>query len=73
VVANQNSLNQTIEGELVERTFFVRMPEEQTAQSYPLVFFFHGAGGSGEGLLQDNPAIGALIDAGEFIGIFPDG
>lgn len=72
-VPGQNMVSQIIDGQLIERTFLIRSPEDQSKDSYPVVFFFHGAGGNGEGLLNDNPDIGALIDAGEFIGIFPDG
>ena len=72
-VPGQNIVSQTIRGQLVDRTFLIRAPEEQTNNSYPVVFFFHGAGGSGEAVLSNNPDISALIDAGEFIGIFPDG
>lgn len=72
-VPGQNIVSQTIRGQLVDRTFLIRAPEEQTNNSYPVVFFFHGAGGSGEAVLSNNPDISDLIDAGQFIGIFPDG
>ena len=72
-VSGENVVSQSIDGQLVDRTFLIRTPAEQSANSYPVVFFFHGAGSYGEELLNANPDIGALIDAGEFIGIFPDG
>ena len=38
-----------------------------------MVFFFHGAGGNRTDWLEQNPSIANLIDAGEFIGVFPQG
>ncbi|MGB1807800.1 MAG: GDSL-type esterase/lipase family protein [Porticoccaceae bacterium] len=72
-VSGQNLVSQSIDGQLIDRTFQIRAPADQTEESYPVVFFFHGAGGYGEGLLNAHPEIGDLIDSGEFIGIFPDG
>lgn len=73
VVSGRNTISQSIDGQLVERTFLIRTPADQAGDAYPVVFFFHGEGDHGEGFLNANPDIGALIDAGEFIGIFPDG
>ena len=72
-VSGQNLVSQSIDGQLIDRTFQIRAPADQTEDSYPVVFFFHGAGGYGEELLNAHPEIGDLIDSGEFIGIFPDG
>ena len=72
-VSGQNLVSQSIDGQLIDRTFQIRAPADQTEDSYPVVFFFYGAGGYGEGLLNAHPEIGDLIDSGEFIGIFPDG
>ena len=51
----------------------MRYPEDATKNSYPVIFFFHGAGGNGEGLLNGSSSISTLIDEEKFIGIFPDG
>lgn len=72
-VSGQNLVSQSIDGQVIDRTFQIRAPADQTEDSYPVVFFFHGAGGYGEELLNAHPEIGDLIDSGEFIGIFPDG
>ena len=72
-VSGQNLVSQSIDWQLIDRTFQIRAPADQTEDSYPVVFFFYGAGGYGEGLLNAHPEIGDLIDSGEFIGIFPDG
>ena len=67
------TITQSIDGELVSRTYQLRYPENPTEDSYPVVFFFHGAGGNRTDWLQQNPSIANLIDTGEFIGIFPQG
>lgn len=72
-VSGLNTVSQTIDGQPVERSYLIRTPENSAEDSYPVVFFFHGAGGNGEAFLNDNPSIGNLVDAGEFIGVFPDG
>ncbi len=71
--SENNSLSQTIDGQLVERSYSIRYPEDMQADSYPVVMFFHGAGGTGEDWLATDSEVLSLIDAGEFIGIFPDG
>ena len=73
LVSGSNKVSQTIDGQLVNRTFLIRLPDNLAEDSYPVVFFFHGADSYGEALLNDSPEIAALIDAGEFIGVFPDG
>ncbi len=67
------TITQSINGELVSRTYQLRYPENPSENSYPVVFFFHGAGGSRTDWLEQNPSIANLIDAGEFIGVFPQG
>ncbi|UVW36295.1 GDSL-type esterase/lipase family protein [SAR92 clade bacterium H455] len=69
----EKTITQTIDGALVERTYRLRYPENLTENQYPVVFFFHGAGGDGKDWLDNNPILADLIDAGEFIGVFPDG
>jgi acyl-CoA thioesterase-1 len=71
-LSEQRSITQTINGQLVDRTYLVSYPEGVSEDEYPVVFFFHGSGGTGEGWL-DNSDVSRLIDEGKFIGIFPDG
>lgn len=68
-----NTLSQVIDGEVVERTYSIRYPAVTSQDSYPVVFFFHGAGSDGASWLDANAQVAELIEAGEFIGIFPDG
>ena len=69
----QKAISQTIDGQLVERTFLIRYPDSPIKDNYPVIFFVHGAGSSGQAWLNANPDVLDLINAGEFIGIFPDG
>jgi len=69
----EKTITQTIDGSLVERTYRLRYPENLTEEQYPSLFFFHGAGGDGKDWIDNNPSLEALIDTGEFIGVFPDG
>ena len=69
----QETITQTIDGELVSRSYHLRYPANPTESSYPVLFFFHGAGGNRTDWLEQNPSIAELIDAGEFIGVFPQG
>jgi poly(3-hydroxybutyrate) depolymerase len=67
------TINQTIDGNSVPRLVYVRTPQNlNSSLSYPIVFFFHGAGGSGQIFLQNNN-LTELINSEEFIGIFPNG
>ena len=67
------TIAQSIDGQIINRPYLVRYPEDATKNSYPVIFFFHGAGGNGEGLLNGSYSISTLIDEEKFIGIFPDG
>ena len=70
---NEMTINQTIDGNSVPRLVYVKTPQNlNSSLSYPIVFFFHGAGGSGQIFLQNNN-ITELINSEEFIGIFPNG
>jgi poly(3-hydroxybutyrate) depolymerase len=70
---NEMTIHQTIDGNSVPRLVYVKTPQNlNSSSSYPIVFFFHGAGGSGENFLYNNN-IGELINSEEFIGIFPNG
>ena len=72
-VIQRKIIQQSISGALQDREFFIRYPLNPSDSSYPLVFFFHGAGGNGEGELNRHQAVIDLIDQGNFIGIFPSG
>ena len=65
------TVNQVIAGQTVQREYWVRYPQTRSQSSYPIVFFFHGAGGQGLNML--NPPLETLIDRDEFIGVFPSG
>ena len=76
-----NSLNsfedfkiiQLVDGALTERQFTVVWPDAQNdSLKLPLVFGFHGAGGSAEQFIY-NPTLDSLISNGDFIGIYPNG
>ena len=69
----EKTVTQAIDGTLVDRTYRLRYPQSVSEEKYPILFFFHGAGGDGKDWLANNPSLESLIDAGEFIGIFPDG
>ena len=70
---NQVTINQTIDGNSVPRLVYVKTPQNlNSSLSYPIVFFFHGAGGSGQDFLCNNNII-ELINSEEFIGVFPNG
>ena len=72
-ISEVKTIAQSIDGQAINRPYLVRYPEDATKNSYPVVFFFHGAGGNGEGLLNGSSSISTLIDEEKFIGIFPDG
>jgi polyhydroxybutyrate depolymerase len=70
---NEMTIYQTIDGNSVPRVVYIKTPQNlDSSLSYPIVFFFHGAGGSGQNFLQNNN-ITELINSEEFIGIFPNG
>ena len=72
-IIERKIIQQSINGTIQDREFFIRYPENPIEISYPLVFIFHGAGGNGGDELNRHQAILGLIDAGEFVGIFPSG
>jgi len=70
---NELTINQTIDGNSVPRLVYVKTPQNfDSSLYYPIVFFFHGAGGSGQEFLYNND-ITELINSEKFIGIFPNG
>ena len=68
-VSETKTITQTIDGQQVDRTYLIRYPSEVNKASYPVVFFFHGAGGNGQGWLSNRPEVENLIDHENFIGI----
>lgn len=72
-IIEKKTITQSIDGQLVDRPYLIRYPESPSEDNYPVVFFFHGAGGTGEDWLSNNVDVSILIDDGKFIGIFPDG
>ncbi len=67
------TVNQVIDGSNQVRAVSVRAPQNLDSNKvYPLVFAFHGNGGTGQGFLN-NSSLTTLIDAGNFIGVYPDG
>ena len=70
---NEMRINQTIDGNSVPRLVYIKTPQNlNSSLSYPIVFFFHGAGGSGQDFLYNNNII-ELINSEEFIAVFPNG
>tara|TARA_Y100000992_G_scaffold252316_1_gene184665 strand:- start:8 stop:1114 length:1107 start_codon:yes stop_codon:yes gene_type:complete len=72
-IIQKKIIQQSINGSVEDREFFIRYPQNPLDSSYPLVFIFHGAGGNGESELNRHQAILDLIDDGNFIGVFPSG
>ena len=42
----------SIDGQIINRPYLVRYPEDATKNSYPVIFFFHGAGGNWRGFVE---------------------
>ena len=72
-ISESRTINQTIDGQIFERRYLIQYPENPTDETYPVVIFFHGAGGDGQSYLNRHPQVLTLIDEGSFIGVFPDG
>lgn len=69
---SSQTLTQVIDGQSVIREYAIRYPQVPDQSSYPVVFFFHGAGAS-SGLNLLNTQLENLIDTDGFIGVFPTG
>ena len=68
---NELNVEQEVEGEMVERSFLVHVPRTYDGtDSTPLLFAFHGAGGTGSLFIEK---YAASIESGDFIGVYPDG
>ena len=70
---DESTITQVIDGQLVDRSFLIKYPDNQTKDKYPVVFFFHGSGGNAQSWLDSGSEVTDLIDAENFIGIFPNG
>ena len=68
---NEFTLEQVVAGELVERRFLVHTPDNFTnSQNIPLLFSFHGNGGTAEITLGESLQ---AVEEGYFIGVYPSG
>ena len=61
LISEEKTITQTIDGQLVDRPYLIRRPEKLLEDNYPVVFFFHGSGGTGEGWLSNNTDVSRLI------------
>ena len=66
-------LDQIVEGSTEKREYFIRYPSQPNQSNYPIVFYFHGNGGTAESFYSNLSEVHELIDNNEFIGIFPQG
>ena len=66
-------LDQIVEGSIQQREYFVRYPSQPNKSNYPIVFYFHGNGGTAENFYHNLSEVHELIDDNNFIGIFPQG
>ena len=68
---NVLTLDQEVEGETVERSYYVHLPDDYDGSANtPLLFAFHGADGTGEDFINE---FGPPIQSGEFVGVYPNG
>lgn len=64
-------LPQEVDGVLIERRYQIHAPATlDPGRTYPVVFAFHGNGGSGDAFAA---RLAAFVSAGDFIGVYPDG
>ena len=66
-------LDQMVEGSIQQREYFVRYPSQPNKSNYPIVFYFHGNGGTAENFYYNLSEVHELIDNNNFVGIFPQG
>ena len=68
---NELTLEQEVEGEVVERSFLVHLPDNYDGTAHtPLLFAFHGNGGRPDEFVGQ---FGPPVQGGEFIGVYPAG
>lgn len=69
--AQSFTIPQVVEGETVERHYTVHTPLSwDVSTPLPLLFAFHGGGGEGHFFVED---LDETIQAGTFIGVYPEG
>ena len=62
---------QTIDGVQVQREVLLHLPENfDSTESYPVVIAFHGNGGQNNNWFSK---LSQFVDAGEFVGVYPQG
>ncbi|MBR57038.1 MAG: hypothetical protein CMH54_03160 [Myxococcales bacterium] len=67
----QLDFTQTVEGETVERFALLHAPATiDPDKVYPVFFLFHGNGGTPQ---FGPPKLGALVDSGAFVAVYPSG
>ena len=68
---SQHTIQQEVDGVMVDRTYTIHTPPGwDTSTPLPLVFGFHGGGGMGDFLVEP---LDESIQAGTFVGVYPDG
>lgn len=64
-------VEQMLDGVPIRRTFIVHAPSElDSTRKYPVLMVFHGYSGSGDSFAYQ---LSRFVEAGEFIGIYPNG
>lgn len=68
---SERTLMQEIDGEDVSRSYLIHAPQTiDVSQCYPLLFVLHGNGGEPDGFQYQYED---MVNAGEFVGIYPAG
>ena len=69
---NNLTLEQEVEGVMVERSYIVHVPDtySDTTAPTPILLAFHGAGGVGADFVEQ---FQVAVDKGDFVGVYPDG
>lgn len=71
ILEDEFYISQTIDGVEVQREVLLHFPENfDQSQSYPMVIAFHGNGGQNNSWLYK---LSQFVEAGEFIGVYPQG
>lgn len=68
---NALTIEQVVDGDVVERSYLVHLPEDYDGTgNTPLLFAFHGNGGHGERFVE---LFAPSVESGEFVGVYPNG
>ncbi len=70
--SEQRAVSQEVQGESVQRDYWLRSASDPKQSDYPILIFLHGAGGNGQVMLNDERVI-ALIEGDQWVGVFPSG